>query len=69
MSDLILLVRVLMFLTPLRGVIKSTRGIVMYYKKSFKRRGGYSSFRGRKSSVRRGKRIKKYGVSRGGIRL
>ena len=47
-----------MFLTPLRGVIKSTRGIVMYYKKSFKRRGGYSSFRGRKSSVRRGKRIK-----------
>ena len=48
-----------MFLTPLRGVIKSTRGIVMYYKKSFKRRGGYSSFRGRKSSVRRGKRIKK----------
>ena len=32
MSDLILLVRVLMFLTPLRGVIKSTRGIVMYYK-------------------------------------
>ena len=52
--------RVLMFLTPLRGVIKSTRGIiVMYYKKSFKRRGGYSSFRGRKSSVRRGKRIKK----------
>ena len=43
----------------------------MFHRKSrsFKRRGGHSSFRGRKSSVRRGKRIKKYGVSRGGVRL
>lgn len=44
----------------------------MYYKKSFKRRGGHSSFRGRKPhgiKRRSGKRIKKYGVSRGGIRL
>ena len=65
-DDLILLVRVLMFLTPLRGVIKSTRGIVMYYKKSFKRRPSKSFRRNKKRS---GKRIKKYGVSRGGIRL
>ena len=32
MSDLILLVRVLCVFDSLRGVIKSTRGIVMYYK-------------------------------------